>query len=173
MTIRKRWLIHVLQMSRGIRQSWLSGGLARGHSAQHTRKLQPLTQSRRSHAASSNIIPDETLLRLNVRTFDAQVREAVLSAIKRIIDAEATPSRAPKPPTFTVVGEFPLTTKFWFVGDTDPQKYAQADQAGRLNELPSNHSPQFAPVLNPTLRIGIEAMLAAAGPWLATVGAKP
>ena len=62
---------------------------------------------------------------------------------------------------------------FWFVGGTDPQQYAQADQAGRLNELPSNHSPQFAPVLNPTLRIGIEAMLAAAGPWLATVGAKP
>ena len=106
MTIRKRWLIHCIQMSRGIRQSWLSGGLARGHSAHHTRKLQPLTQSRRSHAARPNIIPDEALLRLNVRTFDAQVREAVLSAIKRINDAEATASRAPKPPTFTVVANF-------------------------------------------------------------------
>ena len=48
---------------------------------------------------------------------------------------------------------------FWFVGGTDPQKYAEAEKAGRLNELPSNHSPQFAPVLNPTLRVGIEAML--------------
>ena len=56
---------------------------------------------------------------------------------------------------------------FWFVGGTDPQKYAEAEKAGRLNELPSNHSPQFAPVINPTLRVGIEAMLAAAGPWLA------
>ena len=61
----------------------------------------------------------------------------------------------------------------WIVGGTDPQKYDQAEKAGRLNELPSNHSPQFAPVLNPTLRVGIEAMLTAAGPWLATVGAKP
>ena len=62
---------------------------------------------------------------------------------------------------------------FWFVGGTDPQKYAEAEKAGRLNELPSNHSPQFAPVLNPTLRIGIEAMLTAAGPWLANAGRKP
>lgn len=167
--------------------------------------------------SSPNIIPDESLLRLNVRTFDEQVRETVLSAIKRIINAEATASQAPKPPAFTVVGEFPLASNdetatgkviealkgrfgsdvrqgnpatasedfsvfartwkaplvFWFVGGTDPQKYAQAEQAGRLNELPSNHSPQFAPVINPTLRIGIEAMLTAAGPWLATAGAKP
>jgi amidohydrolase len=167
--------------------------------------------------SSPNIIPDESLLRLNVRTFDEQVRETVLAAIKRIINAEATASQAPKPPAFTVVGEFPLTSNdeaatdkvtqalkgrfgsdvqqgspatasedvsvfartwgaplvFWFVGGTDPQMYAQAEQTGRLNALPSNHSPQFAPVLTPTLRIGIEAMLTAAGPWLVTAGAKP
>ena len=60
--------------------------------------------------SSPNIIPDESLLRLNVRTFDEQVRETVLSAIKRIINAEATASQAPKPPAFTVLGEFPLTS---------------------------------------------------------------
>ena len=60
--------------------------------------------------SSPNIIPDESLLRLNVRTFDEQVRETVLSAFKRIINAEATASQAPKPPAFTVVGEFPLTS---------------------------------------------------------------
>ena len=166
--------------------------------------------------SSPNIIPDEALLRLNVRTFDEQVRDTVLSAIKRIINAEAEASRSPKPPAFTVVGEFPLTSNddaatgqvtealkgrfgsevqpgnpatasedfsvfarawkapmvFWFVGGTDPQKYAEAEKAGRLNELPSNHSPQFAPVLDPTLRVGIEAMLTAAEPWLAAAGAK-
>ena len=167
--------------------------------------------------SSPNIIPDESLLRLNVRAFDEQVRDNVLSAIKRIINAEATASRAPTPPTFAVVGEFPLTSNdeaatgavtealkgrfssnvqqgspatasedfsvfartwkaplvFWFVGGTDPQKYAEAEKAGRLNELPSNHSPQFAPVLDPTLRVGIEAMLTAAGPWLAMTGKNP
>jgi metal-dependent amidase/aminoacylase/carboxypeptidase family protein len=60
--------------------------------------------------SSPNIIPDDALLRLNIRTFDEQVRERVLSAIKRIINAEATASQAPKPSAFTVVGEFPLTT---------------------------------------------------------------
>jgi hypothetical protein len=36
----------------------------------------------------------------------------------------------------------------------------------KLDELPVNHSPSFAPVIEPTLRVGIEAMLAAAGVWL-------
>ena len=61
---------------------------------------------------------------------------------------------------------------FWFVGGTDPQKYAEARRAGRLNELPSNHSPQFAPLITPTLRAGIEAMLAAAGAWLTATNPK-
>ena len=56
---------------------------------------------------------------------------------------------------------------FWVVGGIDPDKFDQAEQAGRLDELPANHAPDFAPVLDPTLRTGIEAMLAAAGVWLA------
>jgi hippurate hydrolase len=43
-----------------------------------------------------------------------------------------------------------------------------AEKAGHLNEIPSNHSPEFAPVINPTLRTGIESMLAAAAAWLTT-----
>ena len=38
--------------------------------------------------------------------------------------------------------------------------------SSRLAELPTNHSPQFAPVLDPTVRAGITAMLTAAGAWL-------
>jgi len=44
--------------------------------------------------------------------------------------------------------------------------YAQARAAKKLNEIPSNHSPKFAPVLDPTLRTGLEAMLCAAAAWL-------
>ena len=43
---------------------------------------------------------------------------------------------------------------FWFVGGTDPEVYAKAKQDNRLNELPVNHSPKFAPVIHPTLRTG-------------------
>ncbi len=35
-----------------------------------------------------------------------------------------------------------------------------------LNQLPVDHSPQFAPVLHPTLETGIEAMVVSARAWL-------
>jgi hippurate hydrolase len=48
---------------------------------------------------------------------------------------------------------------FWIVGGTDPAAYAEAQQTKTLNALPSNHSPKFAPVLNPTLQTGLETCL--------------
>jgi hypothetical protein len=51
---------------------------------------------------------------------------------------------------------------FWFVGGTDPDRYAQAKEAGRLNGIPTNHSPHFAPVIHPTLQTGVEALVVAA-----------
>jgi hypothetical protein len=55
---------------------------------------------------------------------------------------------------------------FWFVGGTDPDAYAKAKAAGRLNEIPTNHSPRFAPVIHPTLQSGAEALAIAALAWL-------
>ncbi len=55
---------------------------------------------------------------------------------------------------------------FWVVGGIDPKRYHAAEQAGKLDEIPANHAPDFAPVINPTLSTGIEAMLAAASAWL-------
>ncbi len=49
-----------------------------------------------------NIIPDEVRMLLTVRTFDAAVREHVLAAIKRQVDAEATAGNAPQLPRFKV-----------------------------------------------------------------------
>jgi hippurate hydrolase len=56
---------------------------------------------------------------------------------------------------------------FWFVGGTDPAVYAKARGDNTVNQIPSNHSPRFAPVMHPTLETGVRAMLAAAGAWLA------
>ena len=39
-----------------------------------------------------NVIPDEAVIKLNVRTFDAGVRKHVLAAIERIVNAEAEAS---------------------------------------------------------------------------------
>ena len=38
----------------------------------------------------------------------------------------------------------------------------------QLNEIPSNHNPRFAPVIHPTLRTGVEALVVAARAWLST-----
>lgn len=55
---------------------------------------------------------------------------------------------------------------FWFVGGTEPDVYAKAKAEGQINRIPGNHSSRFSPVLHPTLRTGLQAMLAAAGAWL-------
>jgi amidohydrolase len=158
-----------------------------------------------------NVIPDDAVIKLNVRTFDEAVRTHVLAAIKRIVDAEAAASGAPKqseiipldsyqlvrndpeaavrvrsaftahfghervvdiPPIsasedFGSFGsEWSVPSVFWTVGGTDPDAYREAKEAGRLAELPTNHNPRFAPVLQPTLETGVETLLAAAYAWL-------
>ena len=159
-----------------------------------------------------NVIPDEAVIKLNVRTFDESVRTRILAAITRIANAEAAASGAPKPPEITPLDRYSLVTNdpdatqrvvdafrnyfgpdrvreakptsasedfgvfsaawqtpsvFWFVGGTDPKEYAQAKQAGRIREIPTNHNPRFAPVLHPTLETGVATLVIASRAWLA------
>ncbi len=159
-----------------------------------------------------NVIPDEAIIKLNVRTFDAGVRTHVLAAIERIVNAEAEASGAPRKPEITPLDSYPLNVNdeaasnrvadafrshfpagrvqhtgpvpasedfgcfgtawhapsvFWFVGGSDPDAYAKAEAAGKLNELPVNHSAKFAPALHPTLETGVEALVVGALAWLA------
>jgi hypothetical protein len=55
---------------------------------------------------------------------------------------------------------------WWAMGFTDEKTYRTAEKAGRLQDLPANHSPKFLPPLQPTLRTGTEALVAAALAWL-------
>ena len=55
-----------------------------------------------------NVIPDEAIIKLNVRTFDEDVRKHVLAAIEHIVNAEAEASRAPKRPEITLLDRYPL-----------------------------------------------------------------
>lgn len=55
-----------------------------------------------------NVIPDDAIIKLNVRTFDAGVRERVLAAIERIANAEAEASGAPRKPEITTLDRYPL-----------------------------------------------------------------
>jgi amidohydrolase len=76
-----------------------------------------------------NVIPDEALLKLNVRTFDEQVRSHVLDAIRRIVGAEATASGAPRAPEITMTEHYPLT-----VNDPDATARVVAALRGRFGE---------------------------------------
>jgi hippurate hydrolase len=56
-----------------------------------------------------NVIPDEAVLKINVRSFDDAVRRHTLDAIQRIVNAEAQASGAPKAPEITTTEHYPLT----------------------------------------------------------------
>jgi hippurate hydrolase len=55
-----------------------------------------------------NVIPDEAIIKLNVRTYDEGIRKRVLAAIERIVDAEAAASGAPRKPEITPLDRYPL-----------------------------------------------------------------
>jgi hippurate hydrolase len=150
----------------------------------------------------NNIIPDQAELGLTVRSYKAEVRKQVLTAITRITNAEARAANAPREPLIehvestdsvyndpalarrlretleaalgkdNVIMDEPHTGSedfsyfveqgipgFYFnLGGADPEKLAEAKAAGTM--LPSNHSPLFAPDVDPALHTGITAEVA-------------
>lgn len=56
---------------------------------------------------------------------------------------------------------------YWGIGGIDPATYRAAAAQGRVaQDIPVNHSPRFAPVVQPTLDTGTEALVVAALAWL-------
>ena len=57
---------------------------------------------------------------------------------------------------------------YWALGGIDPETWREAEAAGRIDsDIPANHSPRFAPVMEPTLQTGTAAIVVAALAWLA------
>ncbi|WP_068400314.1 amidohydrolase [Kribbia dieselivorans] len=59
--------------------------------------------------AKSNVIPDHATMLLNLRTYDEDVRAAIIDGIERIVRAECDAARSPQPPTFEYYDRYPLT----------------------------------------------------------------
>lgn len=58
---------------------------------------------------------------------------------------------------------------YWLFGGADPDAYRKAEAEDRVSsEIPVNHSPLFAPVIQPTVDTGTTALVAAALAWLAS-----
>lgn len=167
------------------------------------------------HAGTKeNVIPDRAELGLTVRSFDPAVRARVLTALDRIVRAEAAASGARRDPEIRVFDSFPTLVNdeaaavrtqgalqtvapvvdpglvtgsedvgllataaaapcvYWLLGGADPAAFAAAttrdELLGVITGLPSNHSPRFAPVVEPTLTTGVAALVAAAREWVET-----
>jgi amidohydrolase len=57
---------------------------------------------------------------------------------------------------------------YWLLGGGDPEVVRAAMAAGTVDtDIPSNHSPFFAPLAQPTIDIGVRALVTAAREWLA------
>lgn len=62
---------------------------------------------------------------------------------------------------------FDIPYTYWGIGGVDPGLYERAVREGRLSEdVPANHSPTFAPTIQPTLTVGTQALVVAALAWL-------
>jgi amidohydrolase len=57
----------------------------------------------------SNVIADHAVIELNIRSYSAQTRDAILAAIRRIVTAECQASGSPKDPEFQLYDQFPIT----------------------------------------------------------------
>ena len=58
---------------------------------------------------------------------------------------------------------------YWGIGCIDGDSYRAAEQSGRVaEEVPVNHAPGFAPVIQPTCDTGTQALIVATLAWLGT-----
>ena len=55
---------------------------------------------------------------------------------------------------------------YWALGGIDEKTWQQAEAAGQIANIPANHSPKFAPTIEPTLQTGTAAIVVAALAWL-------
>lgn len=169
-----------------------------------------------SVGTKANVIADDAVLGLSVRTYSDFVRQQILDAIERIVRGECMAAGCTEEPEIILQESLPLLANdpeaigrvaraltahfgegavvespvvtgsedfgyfsaaagcpcaFWFVGVTDPELIAQALASGTYAEdIAYNHSPRFAPMPDPSIRIGIEAMTHAALAWLGHPG---
>lgn len=156
---------------------------------------------------TDNVIPDHLELTVDVRSFDPAVRDKVIAAIKRIVNAECEAAGVLKSPLIEATRSFPPTVNdpnlveslrnafkaglgdentqeapqvtasedfselatpidapyvYWALGGTDAKTWDDAEKLKKPELIMRNHSPFYAPVIQPTLRTGVDALSLAA-----------
>ena len=101
------------------------------------------------HYESADLVYNDPALAARMRG----VLETALGKANVLIEEPITASE-----DFSYFVEQGIPGFYFSLGGADPVKFAQAKAAG--TRLPSNHSPLFAPDVDPALRTGIEAEVA-------------
>ncbi|WP_104088655.1 amidohydrolase [Arthrobacter sp. GMC3] len=170
-----------------------------------------VTVGRINAGTKNNIIPESAELGLSMRAYSEEVRQRIITAIKRIVHAESAAAGAAEA-LIEFAESFPVTINdrvstertmaafrsafgedavidpgpvsgsedvgllatavgaplvYWILGGANPEKYLAAANAGTIDrDIPSNHSPFFAPEIQPTLDRGVAALVTACREWL-------
>ena len=140
-----------------------------------TRILASIERIVRAEAAASGAdrTPDIELMEsfpalVNDDAAAARTRPALESVGARVVDPGLVAGSEDVGVLATAAG---VPCVYWLLGGADPAQFVGADSADeiaeRMQSIPSNHSPRYAPVVQPTLTTGIAALVAAAQAWLA------
>jgi amidohydrolase len=155
-----------------------------------------VTVSRLRAGHAENVIPDSATITLNFRAFDPKVQQRLTEGARRIIEAEAAASGAAQPPSYRTLSAFPVTVNdpgltarladaLDNTQEADPSMGSEDFGlfgtaagvpsvfwliAGSAEDAPGNHSALFAPLIEPTLRAGVRAMVSASRHVLDTFG---
>ncbi|MFI9816488.1 amidohydrolase [Saccharothrix variisporea] len=142
------------------------------------RALNAIERIVRAEAAASNAPRDPEVTVVTsypAAVNDAEAADRARVALSAVVGAERVVDPGPVTGSedvgvFATAAGVPLV--YWLLGGADPAAFAAATTFDELRHVaatvPANHSPLFAPVISPTLDIGVEALVAAAKAWLAT-----
>ncbi|MET3919325.1 amidohydrolase [Arthrobacter sp. UYEF20] len=101
---------------------------------------------------------------------DAAVTEQVTAAFSAHFGADSVhhAERQTASEDFSRIPDaFGVPYTFWLLGGVDPETYRAAVAKGTVaQDIPANHSPLFAPVIDPTLSMGVQAHVVAALSYL-------
>ena len=101
---------------------------------------------------------------------DAATTQRVASAFNNFFGDQAQPLRlqTASEDFSDIPNALGTPYSYWGIGCTDPDGYRRAADSGRIPEdIPVNHAANFAPVIQPTLDTGTQALVVAALDWLA------